>query len=411
MKTYLKEKLIRSLERREFIAYLSKLSLGTVAILKGGLVTSSELQKSKNIRQELDFTLPGKLGNPEMTMLDDPRLDPRIRDSYIDNPVLPKPPPVELTINPTYEDSIAMTHWMDDMLKMKHAQQESNMPPFDDITSYSEVIEGQVGNKITLYIDRPKNVADKIPCLIHFHGGGMSFSSAEAPLFVRWRKSLAQQGMLVIGVEFSSEALSPGHHPFPAGLNDCASAVRWAHGNRAKLDISSIVITGESGGGNLVIATAIKANKEGWINEIDGVYALAPMILGIYGPDLPPGLSSWRENYGYMGNRPIVRMLTKVYDPKDEHEKNPLAWPFHAKDKDLRGLPPHIIVNYELDLIRDDGVVYAQKLRASGVEATSTIINGADHVPEIAMPDTIPELTRNTLASITAFARGVQPQN
>ena len=63
MKTYLKEKLIRSLERREFIAYLSKLSLGTVAILKGGLVTSSELQKSKNIRQELDFILPGTIGN------------------------------------------------------------------------------------------------------------------------------------------------------------------------------------------------------------------------------------------------------------------------------------------------------------------------------------------------------------
>jgi len=197
---HLKNKLIRPLGRREFIAYLSKLSVATAAILKGGLVMSSELKTSKDVGKELDFILPGKLGNPEMTMLDDPRLDPRIRDSYIDNPVLPKPPPVELTINPTYEDSIAMTHWMDDMLKMKHAQQESNMPPFDDITSYSEVIEGQAGNKITLYIDRPKNVADKIPCLIHFHGGGMSFSSAEAPLFVRWRKSLAQQGMLVIAL-------------------------------------------------------------------------------------------------------------------------------------------------------------------------------------------------------------------
>ena len=104
LKTYLKEKLIRSLERREFIAYLSKMSLGTVAILKGGLVTSSEFQKSKNIREELDFTLPGKLGNLDMNMVDDPRLDRRIRDAYIANPVLPEAPPVELSINPTYED-------------------------------------------------------------------------------------------------------------------------------------------------------------------------------------------------------------------------------------------------------------------------------------------------------------------
>ena len=77
----------------------------------------------------------------------------------------------------------------------------------------------------------------------------------------------------------------------------------------------------------------------------------------------------------------------------------------------MLGLQPHIILNYELDLIRDDGVVFAQKLRAAGVDATAMIINGADHVPEIAMPDTIPELTRSTLASIAAFSRGVQPQN
>lgn len=410
MGNHLKKKFLRPLGRRRFIGSAITSLLGAFAVLKGGLVTSSELKKSKSSEQVLDFKLPGKLGNPDMSMLDDPRLDPRIKNAYMANPMLPMPPPVELTVNPSYEDSVLMAHYMDDMLKMKNAQQEADMPSFPDIISSSQVIRGEDRNKITLYIDRPKRVTGKVPCLIHFHGGGMSFSSAKAPLFVRWRKSLAQQGMLVIGVEFLSEALFPGHHPFPAGLNDCASAVRWAHSNKAKLGISSIVITGESGGGNLVVATAIKANKEGWVDEIDGVYALAPMILGIYGPDLPPNLPSWRENYGYMGTRPLVRMLTKVYDPKDEHEKNPLAWPFHAKDKDLRGLPPHIIVNYELDLIRDDGVVFAQKLRAAGVEATSIIINGADHVPEIAMPGIVPELTRDTLASITAFAKGVQSQ-
>ena len=42
-----------------------------------------------------------------------------------------------------------------------------------------------------------------------------------------------------------------GCHPFPAGLNDCASEVRWTYRNRDALGISRIVVSGESGGGNL----------------------------------------------------------------------------------------------------------------------------------------------------------------
>ena len=133
----------------------------------------------------------------------------------------------------------------------------------------------------------------------------MSFSSANNPYTVRWRKSLAQQGALVIGVEFATQTLHEGNHPFPAGLNDCAESVIWAHKNRSKLGISSIVITGESGGGNLVLATAIKANKEGWIDAIDGVYSLAPMIIGIYSPELPPNQKSSRENINNLGNHTL----------------------------------------------------------------------------------------------------------
>ena len=230
---------------------------------------------------------------------------------------------------------------------------EESMPSFSDITSSKEIIQDKKGRKIELYLDRPKKSDGPIPCIVHFHGGGMSFSSANNPYTVRWRKSLAQQGALVIGVEFATQTLHEGNHPFPAGLNDCAESV----------------------------------------------------------PELPPNLASYRENLDYVGNLPLLRNMTKVYDPDDKHGENSLAWPFFANELDLRGLPPHIIVNYELDLIRDDGVVFAQKLRAAGVEATSIVVNGADHVPEIAMPDTIPELTRDRLISIAEFARGVQSQH
>lgn len=409
MGNHLKKNFLRPLGRRSFIGSLIASFLGVVTTLKGGFVTSSEVKTPDSKISGLDFTLPGKLGNPNLTLLEDPRLDPRIRDSYLKIPLFSTPPP-SISINPTYEEAIALVEWMDKAMDSREVLGEESMPSFSDITSSKEIIQDKQGRKIELYLDRPKKSDGPIPCIVHFHGGGMSFSSANNPYTVRWRKSLAQQDALVIGVEFATQTLHEGNHPFPAGLNDCAESVIWAHKNRSKLGISSIVITGESGGGNLVLATAIKANKEGWIDAIDGVYSLAPMIIGIYSPELPPNLASYRENIDYVGNLPLLRNMTKVYDPDDMYGENSLAWPFFAQESELRGLPPHIIVNYELDLIRDDGVVFAQKLRAAGVEATSIVVNGADHVPEIAMPDTIPELTRDRLISIAEFARGVQSQ-
>jgi acetyl esterase/lipase len=74
--------------------------------------------------------------------------------------------------------------------------------------------------------------------------------TAEDPNYILWRNSLADAGVVVVGVEYRNGAGRLGPHPFPAGLNDCASAVKWVDQNRSDLNISNIVISGESGGGN-----------------------------------------------------------------------------------------------------------------------------------------------------------------
>jgi acetyl esterase/lipase len=359
-----------------------------------------------NAMAELDVTLPGRLGNPEMTLFDDPRLDPRILQAFA-SMVPPSEDllPPALTIDPSYQESLNFVGYMHRLMCSQYASAEAQMPLFSNINSSQTVIPGPAGNDIDLFIDRPNQSLESLPCIVHLHGGGMSFDSAKNPHTVRWRKSLAQMGTVVIGVEFSSETLGTENQPFPNGLNDCAAAVRWAEDNKDQLGISSLIVIGESGGGNLAVATAIKANIEGWIDAIDGIYAMAPMILGFYG-GAPPNLMSWRENLNYQGSLEMIRAMTKVYDPLDQHETNPMAWPFHASEDCLRGLPPHMILNYELDLIRDDGITYARNLRAAGVEATSVTVAGIHHVPEIAMPDAVPELTRDTIASIVAFAKG-----
>lgn len=209
---------------------------------------------------------------------------------------------------------------------------------------------------------------------------------------------------MVVDVEFRNAGGALGNHPFPAGLNDCTSAVKWVHEHRSELGISTVVIAGESGGGNLAVATAIKANIEGWVDIIDGVFASAPMIFGYYGL-VPPELISWRENEGYQGTLPMTRAMARVYDPKGGHAHDPMAWPYHATEKELKGLPPHIITNYELDLIRDDGAIFARKLQAAGVDAISRTITGAIHVVELTMPDLVPDLFDETINSLTGFAR------
>lgn len=352
--------------------------------------------------------MPGRLGNPALTLIEDKRLDPRVRR------VLGAAPPggpgatlPKVTLNSSYEHCLNWVSGMEKMLMSQDAAALAAMPAFADVVTQEQVISRGDGSSIDLYLDMPKNRSGQLPCVVHVHGGGMAFTTARSPSAVRWRKTLARQGMLVVGVEFRNAGGVLGNHPFPAGLNDCARAVQWVNANRGSLDISSLIVAGESGGGNLAVATAVKANLEGWVQAIDGVFAMAPMILGFY-TSVPLELLSWRENQGYQGTNEMMRAMTKVYDPQDEHETNPMAWPFHATESALKGLPPHIITNYELDLIRDDGAVFARKLQQAGVSALSHTIDGAVHVPEIAMPDLIPELTRETVQSLVGFANSLR---
>ena len=355
---------------------------------------------------ETQVVLPGRLGNPELTLLEDPRLDPRVAQVMAQMPpggpaaMLP-----EVTLSSNYEECLNWVSAMENMLAAQDEAALAAMPDFANVSERVVTIKGEEGNDLNLHINEPKHERQrthKLPCIVHLHGGGMSFTTAQAAQNLRWRKTLAQQGSLVVGVEFRNGGGVLGNHPFPAGLNDCAAAIQWVSQQRFDLNISSIVVAGESGGGNLAVASALKANTEGWIEDIDGVFAIAPMIFGFY-DSVPAELLSWRENEGYQGTLEMTRAMTRVYDPQDEHEHNPLAWPYHASDGLLQGLPPHIITNYELDLIRDDGSAYARRLQAAGIPTISRTIDGAIHVVELAMPDLVPELLQDTVGSLIGF--------
>ncbi len=345
--------------------------------------------------------LPGRLGDPAATFETDYRSDRRIVEAMKAAGMFAAGGS-SIASDAPYEACLQYCSQVEAQQAEAHPLFREMIPDFPDVEVRTEVIKGVDGNDIKLYLHLPKDAAPG-PGLVHTHGGGMVIMTAADPGFVLWRNHLANEGLRCIGVEFRNGGGELGSHPFPAGLNDCASAVQWVAENRAALGITTLTISGESGGGNLAIATTLKAKQEGWLNQINGVYACCPYIFGDY-LNPAPELQSLIENDGYMLNRSDMSAMVTVYNPDRKDMRNPLAWPFHATTEDLKGLPPHVISVNELDPLRDEGLEFYRKLLAAGVSATARTVHGTPHAGDLSMPHVAPDLFSETLGSVKRFA-------
>ena len=135
--------------------------------------------------------------------------------------------------------------------------------------------------------------------------------------------------------------------PFPAGLNDCVAGLKWIAANAAELgiDASRIIVAGESGGGNLTLATGLRLLRDGDTGLVQGLYALCPDIAGRWPLEENPSsienngiLIDLHNNGGAMG-----------YGIDELEARNPLAWPGFATIEDVRGLPESVISVNECD--------------------------------------------------------------
>ena len=159
--------------------------------------------------------------------------------------------------------------------------------------------------------------------------------------------------------------------------------MKWVYENKKDLGISKIIVSGESGGGNLSIATSLKAKQDGISNYIDGVYAQCPYISNLYGKGNTE-LKSLTENDTYFLRGDMLGLMASLYDGIES--KNPIAWPYHADASMLEGLPPHSITVNELDPLRDEGLFFSRKLEEAGVSVNTKIIRGTVHAAENIFP-------------------------
>jgi acetyl esterase/lipase len=346
--------------------------------------------------------LPGRLGDPARALKDDPRADPRMVAALApfgldgDQPVPPVSP------SSSRRELLTFAQGAEDGFSAVFTALFADLRPLGGVERTTVGIPGPDGNDVVLFVHRPEGAGVTLPAVVHFHGGGGVILRAADSFYVRWRDELALSGLVVVGVEFRNAAAALGVHPYPAGLNDCAAAVRWTAARRADLGVGAIVVSGESGGGNLALAVALKAKREGWVDEIDGVYALAPMISGRW--DKPPELPSQQENDGYFISCALLSIMGALYDPDGAHSEEYTCWPSRASDGELAGLPPHVISVNELDPLRDEGLAHLRRLVANGVSAVGRTVNGTVHTGDVFFRAAVPEAYASTIRDIQGFA-------
>ena len=275
------------------------------------------------------------------------------------------------------------------------------------VTYTKEFTSSPDGNNIKIQYIRP-DTDEKLPCVYYIHGGGMMVSSCFDELYAAWGRCMARQGVAVAMVDFRNAmwaSSAPEIAPFPAGLNDCVSGLKWIHANAEELNIDNeqIIIAGESGGGNLTIATGLKLKQDGDIGLIKGLYALCPYIAGHW--PLPENPSS-EENEGILLSLYTEQEFSQgaiIYGIDAYKNKDPLAWPSFATADDVKGLPKTYIIVNECDPLRDEGVNFYRLLREADVDAQCRQVMGSVHGTEIFLGCI--EISDETAMSIANFCR------
>jgi acetyl esterase/lipase len=266
-----------------------------------------------------------------------------------------------------------------------------------------DVVSAPDGNTIKIRFVRPSG-DEPIPCVYYIHGGGMQNGTAFGAMYRVWARVLAAEGVAVAMVDFRN-CLTPSSvpevEPFPAGLNDCVSGLKWVVSQAGELGIDTqrVVVAGESGGGNLTLATGMKLLRDGDISLISGLYALCPYIAGGWPQDRFPSSS---ENEGILLNLHHNRGAV-AYGLEHFEAGNPLAWPAFATVDDVAGLPRTFISVNEADPLRDEGVEFYRLLLEAGVAAQCRTVMGTSHGMDV-FTAVLPDISRETAASIARFA-------
>ncbi|SFP26476.1 alpha/beta hydrolase [Pseudomonas sp. NFPP28] len=235
------------------------------------------------------------------------------------------------------------------------------------------------GVSVRSYLPTAPTPLDGWPCLLYMHGGGWVVGGLDSHDFICFELASTLQ-VLVIAIDYR---LAP-EHPFPAAYQDCRvvwQAIQAGQGPHA-INRQRLVVIGDSAGGNLAAALCLG------LRDDRQPLPLAQVLIypGLGGP---PDLPSRRD----CADAPLLSSAdTDCYLALYlQGSGKPIAYAMPLLANDFSGLPRALIAVAQFDPLRDDGMLYAERLQAAGVSTVlypgKGLVHGClrarRHVPEV----------------------------
>lgn len=237
------------------------------------------------------------------------------------------------------------------------------------------------------------------PLIVYFHGGGHSQGSIDThDSLCRGLANACRASVLSVGYRLAPES------PYPAAFEDALAAVEWSAEHAAELgaDAGTLIVAGDSAGGNLALATAVA--RPSLIAAQLLIYPLASFgrQQELFDADFDGFFLSYAE----------LEFFQSLYLPAGTDLGAARVSPLDAPS--LADVPPAVVVVGQCDPIHPQGRAVHERLRAEGVDATLLVYPGMIHgfygmttlfdQAEKAFEETATALAAITLASTEASA-------
>ena len=255
-------------------------------------------------------------------------------------------------------------------IEVEASRKLADLKKLDVMRIFWKKLDTKVYNKdyevpVRLYFPSEESMKEEmseekeLPVILFFHGGGWVTESVET--YDRVCARMAQStGQIVASVEYRRAP----EHRFPVPLEDCYAAAKALYTNRSILhtDPDKITVMGDSAGGNLAAAVALKARDTGDF-KIQRQILIYPTLNNCYTQESP--YASVQEN-----GEDYLLTAVKMQDYVDLYKSSPddLQNPYFAPlmEKDLSRMPETLILTAEFDPLRDEGEEYGRRLREAG---------------------------------------------
>lgn len=244
--------------------------------------------------------------------------------------------------------------------------------PEKGVSEIIKKIPGYQNESIEIRIYEPEDIKEALPCLIYLHGGAFVLKSAA------FHKQLICEYALrtPCKVVFVDYRLAP-KYAFPVGVEDCFAAFDWVCQNAAAIgiDSSKIAVGGDSAGGALAAAVCLMA-RDRKAPKISFQMLIYPVTDA---RQITESVKEFTDTPLWNGKQ--NQKMWQLYLGHGVHSNKEYASPMEATS--LEDLPDAYVEVAEFDCLRDEGINFAEALKASGIPVELNQTKGTIHGYEI----------------------------